>query len=87
MQDKTGRFVKGLAADAVRPSTENDVPQKLDIVRQEAVGATFALMVDSSPSMSRRMDFVRARRRRSSSYLSPLDRMIVAPFSTRRRRA
>ena len=61
--------------------TENEVPQKLDIVRQEAVGATFALMVDSSSSMSRRMDFVQRTAATLSGYLSPIDRMIVAPFS------
>ena len=57
------------------------MPQSLDIVSQEAVGATFALMVDSSASMSRRMDFVQRTAATLSSYLSPLDRMIVAPFS------
>ena len=57
------------------------MPQALDIVRQEAVGATFALMVDSSASMSRRMDFVQRTAATLAGYLSPLDRMIVAPFS------
>ena len=60
VQDRAGPFREGPAAGAVhRPG--NDVPQTLDIVRQEAVGATFALMVDSSASMSRRMDFVQRR--------------------------
>ncbi|MEO7273154.1 MAG: VWA domain-containing protein [Vicinamibacterales bacterium] len=81
VQDKTGRFIKGLPATSFAV-TENDVPQQLDIVRQEAVGATFALMVDASASMSRRMDFVHRTAATLSSYLTPLDRMIVAPFST-----
>jgi Ca-activated chloride channel family protein len=80
VQDKTGRFIKGLSASSFAV-TENDVPQALDIVRQEAVGATFALMVDASSSMSRRMDFVHRTAATLSSYLSPLDRMIVAPFA------
>jgi VWFA-related protein len=80
IQDKKGRFVKGLPADALSV-LENGVPQKLDIVRQEVVGATFALMVDSSASMSRRMPFVQRAAATLSSYLTPADRMIVAPFS------
>jgi VWFA-related protein len=80
VQDRTGRFVKGLAASQFSV-LENDVPQTLDIVRQEAVGCTFALMVDSSASMSRRMDFVQRTAATLSRYMSPLDRMIVAPFS------
>src|SRR6478609_6060793 len=51
VQDRTGRFVKGLPATSFAV-TENEIPQQLDIVRQEAVGATFALMVDASASMS-----------------------------------
>jgi Ca-activated chloride channel homolog len=80
VQDKNKRFVKGLAASEFQVF-EDDVPQALDLVRHEAVGATFALMVDSSSSMSRRMDFVHRTATALSSYLSPLDRMIVAPFS------
>ena len=80
VQDRAGRFVKSLPP-AQFSVLENDVPQTLDIVRQEAVGATFALMVDSSASMSRRMDFVQRTAATLSKYLSPLDRMIVAPFS------
>jgi Ca-activated chloride channel homolog len=80
VQDKTGRFLKGIPPTQFSV-LENDVPQKLDIVRQEAVGATFALMVDSSSSMSRRMDFVQRTAATLSKYMSPLDRMIIAPFS------
>jgi VWFA-related protein len=80
VQDKTGRFLKGIPPEQFSV-TENDVQQKLDIVRQEAVGATFALMVDSSSSMSRRMDFVQRTAATLSRYMSPLDRMIIAPFS------
>ncbi len=85
VQDKTGRFLKGIPPTQFSV-LENDVPQQLDLVRQEAVGATFALMVDSSSSMSRRMDFVQRTAATLSKYMSPLDRMIVAPFSIGRRR-
>ena len=80
VQDKKGRFVKGLTPSQFSV-LENGIPQTLDIVKQEAVGATFALMVDSSTSMSRRMDFVQKTAATLSSYMTPLDRMIVAPFT------
>jgi VWFA-related protein len=80
VQDAKGRFVKGLPPSDFHV-LENDTPQTLDLVRHEAVGATFALMIDSSSSMSRRMDFVHRTAATLSSYMTPLDRMIVAPFS------
>src|SRR5512139_2074213 len=55
---KKGRFVTGLD-DSSFTLREDDVPQKLDIVAQEAIAASFALLVDASQSMSRRFDFVR----------------------------
>jgi VWFA-related protein len=80
VQNRAGRFVKGIQASDFLV-LENGVPQKLDVVNAEAVGATFALMVDSSASMSRRMDFVQRTAATLSGYLAPADRMIVAPFS------
>lgn len=80
VQDKNGRFVKGLPPTAFSVK-EDGVAQQLDLVRQEAVGATFALLIDRSTSMSRRMDFVQRTAATLSSYMTPLDRMIVAPFS------
>ena len=80
VQDQNGRFVKGLPPDAFSVS-EDGVSQSLDLVRQEAVGATFALLVDQSGSMSRRMDFVHRTAATLSGYMTPLDRMIIAPFS------
>jgi Ca-activated chloride channel homolog len=80
VQDTQGRFVKGIspARFSVR---EDGVLQKLDLVRQEEVGATFALLVDSSASMSRRLDFVQQTAATLVGYMSPLDRMVIAPFS------
>ena len=80
VQDKKGRFVKDINAGAFT-LFEDDVRQSLDLVTNEAVGATFALLVDSSASMSRRMDFVHHTAGTLVSYMSPLDRMLIAPFS------
>jgi Ca-activated chloride channel homolog len=78
--DAQGRFVKGI--DPGRFSVHEDgVPQTLDVVKHEAVGATFTLLVDSSASMSRRLDFVQETAATLANYMRPLDRMVVAPFS------
>ena len=78
--DRKGRFVTGLDGTSFWLA-EDGAPQKLDMVASEGIPATFALLVDSSQSMSRRMDFVREAAGRVVSYLRPLDRVIVAPFS------
>ena len=80
VQDEKHRFVKGMPPSAFSV-LEDGVPQVLDVVRQEEVGATFALLVDSSSSMSRRMDFVQRTASTLASYMRPQDRIIVAPFS------
>jgi len=80
VQDKKGRFIGGLGASSFAVY-EDDVAQNLDIVRQEAVPATFVLLIDSSQSMARRIDFVRDAAKRLIDRLRPVDRVIVAPFS------
>jgi VWFA-related protein len=80
VQDKNGRFVKDIKA-ASFTLFEDNARQSLDLVTNEAVGATFALLVDSSASMSRRLDFVQRTAGTLAGYLSPLDRMLIAPFS------
>lgn len=80
VQDKTGHFLKSLPASAFTV-LEDGVPQVLDLAQQEAVGATYALLVDSSGSMSRRLDFVQRTAGLLYNYLTPLDRTIVAPFA------
>jgi Ca-activated chloride channel family protein len=82
VQDKKGRFVSGLTADQFILAEDGE-PQALQIVRQEGVAATFAMLIDSSQSMSRRMDFVREAATRLAGYMRPGDRMLVAPFSRR----
>jgi Ca-activated chloride channel homolog len=80
VQDRNGRFVKALPQSAFSV-LEDGVPQVLDLARHEAVGATLALLIDSSASMSRRLDFVQRTAATLSQYMTPLDRMVVAPFS------
>jgi VWFA-related protein len=78
--DRKGRFVTGLDGKSFFVS-EDGQPQEIDMVESEAIPATFALLVDSSQSMSRRMEFVREAAGRVASYLRPIDSVIVAPFS------
>jgi VWFA-related protein len=80
VQDKTGRFLKNLPPSAFTV-LEDDVPQALDLAQQETVGATFALLVDSSGSMSRRLDFVQRTASLLYDYMTPRDRTIIAPFA------
>jgi VWFA-related protein len=82
VQDNKGRTIKGISPTQFT-ILEDGVPQQIDLARQEALGVTFALLVDSSRSLSRRLDFVQRTAATLADYMSPLDRMIVAPFSTR----
>ena len=81
VQDKQGRTIKGIAPTRFTV-LEDGVPQQVDLAQQQAVGVTFALLIDSSRSMSRRLGFVQQTAATLADYMSPLDRMIVAPFST-----
>ena len=80
VQDKNGRFLKNVPASSFTV-LEDGVPQVLDLAQQETVGGTFALLVDSSGSMSRRLEFVQRTAGLLYDYLTPLDRVIVAPFT------
>lgn len=80
VRDKYGRFVAGLTASSFIVE-EDGVPQAIDVVNHERLPATFALLIDSSQSMHRRIDFVRDAARRLIDFLRPADRMVVAPFS------
>jgi Ca-activated chloride channel homolog len=80
VQDKTGRFITGLDP-SVFSLAEDDVAQRLDVVRAEQLPATYTLLIDSSQSMGRRIDFVRDAATQLSSYLREKDRILVAPFS------
>jgi Ca-activated chloride channel homolog len=80
VHDRTGVFVKGLTAPdfSVR---EDGVVQALDVVHVETAPATYTLLIDSSQSMARRIDFVREAAVGLVRYLRPDDRVVVAPFS------
>lgn len=77
---KKGHYVTGLGLDDFT-LREAGAPQTLSLVSPESIPATFALLVDSSQSMSARIDFVRLAARRIAKFLKPKDRVIVAPFS------
>ncbi len=80
--DPKGQFVRGLGANEFRV-LEDDVPQTLDMARAERLPATYTLLVDSSQSMSRRIDAVRQAASLLVRHLRPDDRIVVAPFSRR----
>jgi VWFA-related protein len=80
VQDRVGRYVDNLDARNFRVF-EDGVLQVVDLAQKEELPATFALLVDSSQSMSRRIGFVRETASRLAGYLRPKDRMLVVPFS------
>jgi Ca-activated chloride channel homolog len=80
VQDAAGRSINGLATDSFA-LLEDDVPQTLDLVRSDAVDSTYILLVDSSQSMARRLEFVQQAAGRLLRHLPSGDRVIVAPFS------
>jgi Ca-activated chloride channel homolog len=80
VQDAQGKFVPGLGAGSFTLS-ENGVRQTLDVVRPETLPATYTLLVDSSQSMARSIDFLREAAGRLAFHLRPRDRVLVVPFS------
>ena len=78
--DKQGRMVRGLSAPDFMLE-EDGVRQTPDMVAQETIPTTFALLVDGSQSMWRNMDFVRAAAGKLTAYLRPKDHVLVVPFS------
>jgi Ca-activated chloride channel family protein len=80
--DKKGHFVSGLTSGNFVVQ-EDGVAQGIDLVSHERVAATFALLIDSSQSMSRRFDFVKDAASRLTAFLRPRDSVIVAPFAKR----
>lgn len=79
--DTTGRPVNGLTADDFIVA-EDGVRQTIDLAAPDVVPATYTLLIDSSQSMSRRMDFVRDAARQLPARLRAADQIIVAPFKT-----
>lgn len=79
VRDAKGRHPANLTAADFR-IYENDTAQRIDAVRSESVPTTFAMLVDSSQSMARNMDFVRQSVLRLPALLRQEDTAIVAPF-------
>ena len=69
--------------------TENGEPQTLDMVRADVLPATYLLLIDSSQSMSRRIDFVKEAARRllavSAARRSRARRPVLAAAGRRHR--
>jgi Ca-activated chloride channel homolog len=80
VHDKAGMVVKGLTTPDFSVF-EDGVAQALDVVRVENMPATYTLLIDSSQSMARRIDFVREAAAGLVRQLRPDDRVVVAPFS------
>ncbi|NOT27197.1 MAG: VWA domain-containing protein [Acidobacteria bacterium] len=78
--DAKGRFVRNLEASDFT-LLENAEAQALDLVTQRRQPALFALLVDSSQSMSMRYSAVRAAASQLLEPLHPDDAVIVAPFA------
>ena len=77
--DAKGRPVRSIALlDFI---LEEDAHPQADMVGQETMPTLFALLVDSSQSMWRNIDFVRDAAGRLVGYLREKDRVLVAPFS------
>jgi VWFA-related protein len=79
VQDARGKFVGGLK-DLDFRLYEDGAPQTLDTLSSEPAPATFALLVDSSQSMSRNIGFVQQAAARLTKYMRGIDAMVVAPF-------
>ena len=80
--DNRGRPINNLKAEDFEVF-EDDEPQKLDLASPDTIPATYTLLVDSSQSMSRRMDFVRDAAKALPERLRPQDQVIVVPFTTK----
>ncbi len=78
--DKEGHPVNGLQLSDFQVY-EDGVPQAIDSAGPEIVPATFTLLIDSSQSMARRMDFVRQAASKLPDLIRPDDAVLVAPFS------
>ena len=79
VQDAKGRFVGKLPASEFSVF-EDGKPQKLDTAAAEATPATFAILVDSSQSMSRSIDFVQSAAGKLTKYIRDIDSVVLAPF-------
>jgi VWFA-related protein len=80
VHDKTGRPISGMGKSAF-VLEEDGARQELDVVRPEAMPATYVMLVDSSQSIAHGVGFLRDAVSRFMKYLRPDDRVLVVPFS------
>ena len=80
VHDKTGRSIAGLGKSGF-VLEEDGARQQLDVVRPEALPATYVMLVDSSQSIAHGVGFLRDAVTRFMRYLRPEDRVLVVPFS------
>jgi Ca-activated chloride channel homolog len=80
IQDSQGHYLGGLDASQFT-LRENGEVQTIDMITSEAPPATFVLLVDSSQSMSRNIDFVRVAASRLVEHLREADTVVIAPFN------
>lgn len=79
--DEQGKYISSLGKDDFH-LTEDGVAHALDMVQLQSLPTTFTLLIDSSQSLYRRIDMVKAAAKRLATRLRPGDRVIVAPFKT-----
>ena len=79
VQDAKGQFIRKLP-QAEFSVFEDGHQQTLDTVTSEATPATFAVLVDSSQSMSRSIGFVQNAAGKLTKYLRDIDTVVLAPF-------
>lgn len=79
--DENGRYISTLGKQHFR-LTEDGVAHDLDLVQLQTIPTTFTLLIDSSQSLNRRIDMVKAAARRLATQLRTGDRVVVAPFTT-----
>lgn len=80
VEDRDGYTVSNLTAEDF-VLMENDVRQPIDQVFRETLPATFTVLVDSSQSMHRRLEFVREAASGLTAHLRENDRVAIVPFS------
>lgn len=78
--DADNKPVNGLKMDQFHVF-EDGVPQSIELAQPEVAPSTYTLLIDSSQSMSRRLDFVREAAADLPKFLRPDDEVIVAPFT------
>ena len=78
--DADGKPVNGLKLPDFHV-LEDGVPQAIEMAEPEVAPTTYTLLIDTSQSMSRRLDFVREAAASLPRFLRPDDMVVVAPFT------